>query len=144
QNSLSLMSVDKLTGAATPIGPIGEDVAIPLNGSLAFDRARDVLYLIGATPDIFGGDFIVDLVSGHAELVGTIGSDLELASALAIATPGGPCMNATPAQWLSFDPGAGTVAPGDAASIAVTLDASGLAEGRYETDLCVRSNDPYR
>ena len=29
-------------------------------------------------------------------------------------------------------------------AIAVTLDASGLAEGRYEADLCVRSNDPYR
>jgi len=144
QNSLSLMEVDKGTGAATPIGPIGEDVAIPLNGSLAFDRASDILYLIGATPDILGGDYRVDLVSGHADLVGTIGADPELNAALAIATPGGPCTNAVPAPWLSFDPAAGTVAAGDAQAITVGLDATGLAEGRYEADLCVRSNDPYR
>jgi hypothetical protein len=144
QNSLALMQVDKVTGAATPIGPVGEDVAIPLNGSLAFDRARDILYLIGATPDILGGDFIVDLVSGHADLVGTVGGDPELLGALAIATPGGPCTNATPAPWLSFDPAAGTVAAGDAQAITVGLDATGLAEGRHEADLCLRSNDPYR
>lgn len=144
QNSLSLMQVDKTTGAATPIGPIGEDVAITLNGSLAFDRAGDVLYLVGATQDILGGDYIVDLVSGHADLVGTIGTDQELAGSLAIATPGGPCTNAAPASWLSFAPAAGTVAAGDAQAITVGLDATGLGEGRYEADLCVRSNDPYR
>jgi hypothetical protein len=144
QNSVSLMSVDKTTGVATPIGPIGEDVLILLNGSLAFDRARDILYMIGTTQDVLGGDYIVDLVSGHADLVGTIGADQELNAALAIATPGGPCTNAAPAPWLSFDPDAGTVAAGDATTISVGLDATGLAEGRYEADLCVRSNDPYR
>jgi len=144
QNSVALMEIDKSTGAATPIGPIGEDILILLNGSLAFDRARDILYLIGATQDVLGGDYIVDLVSGHAGLVGTIGTDPELAAALAIATPGGPCTNATPAPWLSFDPASGAVAAGTAQAITVGLDASGLGEGRYEADLCVRSNDPYR
>jgi len=144
QNSIALMEIDKTTGAATPIGPIGEDVLILLNGSLAFDRARDILYMIGATQDVLGGDYIVDLVSGHAGLVGTIGADQELDAALAIATPGGPCTGATPAPWLSFDPAAGTVPAGASQAITVGLDASGLGEGRYEADLCVRSNDPYR
>jgi hypothetical protein len=100
--------------------------------------------MTGATPDILGGDYIVDLASGHAGLIGTIGTDPELASALAIATPGGPCTNAAPAPWLSFDPAAGNVASGDNQTISVGLDATGLSAGRYEADLCLRSNDPYR
>ena len=144
QNSLSVMQVDKSTGIATPIGAIGDEVAIALNGSLAFDRAQNILYLIGATPDVLGGDYIVDLASGHAGLVGTVGEDPELLAALAIATPGGPCTNAPSAPWLSFDPAAGTVVAGGSQAITVGLDATGLGEGRYEADLCVRSNDPYR
>jgi hypothetical protein len=144
QNSGSLVRIESATGVATVIGPIGDEIALMLNGALAFDRTHNVLYMIGATADFFAGDYVVDLASGHAGLLGTIGTDLQLASALAIADAGGPCANAAPAPWLSFDPAAGGTAPGDTAPIAVTLDASGLAEGRYEADLCVRSNDPYR
>jgi len=144
QNTGSLIRFDSATRVATVIGEVGDEIALLLNGSLAFDRVHDVLYMIGATPDFYAGVYVVDLVSGHAGLLGTVGEDLQLASALAIADAGGPCTNATPAPWLSVDPVAGTVAPNDAASIAVALDASGLAEGRYEADLCVRSNDPYR
>jgi plastocyanin len=144
QNSGSLVRIDSASGNATVIGPIGDEVTLLLNGSLAFDRAHNVLYLIGATGEFLAGEYVVDLVSGHAGLLGTIGSDAQLGSAFAIADAGGPCANATPAAWLSFVPAAGSVAAGDSAPIAVTLEASGLAEGRYEADLCVRSNDPYR
>ena len=37
--------------------------------------------------------------------------------------------------WFAIDGGGWT---------SVGLDATGLGEGRYEADLCVRSNDPYR
>ena len=47
-------------------------------------------------------------------------------------------------SWLSFDPAAGSVVAGASQAITVVLDATGLAQGRYEADLCVRSNDPYR
>jgi hypothetical protein len=144
QNTGSLVRIDSASRAATVIGAVGDEITLLLNGSLAFDRAHNVLYMIGATADFFAGVYVVDLVSGHAGLLGTVGTDMQLASALAIADAGGPCSNATPAPWLSFAPDTGRVAPGDTASIAVTLDASGLAEGRYEADLCVRSNDPYR
>jgi len=144
QNTASLVRIDGETGFATVAGPIGDEVTLLLNGPLAFDRMHNVLYMIGATEEFLAGEYVVDLVSGHAGLLGTVGTDPQLASALALADAGGPCSNATPASWLSFDPDAGTVAPGDTASIAVTLDANGLAEGRYEADLCVRSNDPYR
>ena len=144
QNSNSLLQIDSHSGVATVVGPIGDEIAIMLTGALAFDRSRDVLYMTGATADILGGTYIVDLASGYAGLTGTIGTDQQLASALAIATAGGPCTGATPAAWLSFDPAQGVVAAGGEQSITVGLDASALAEGHYEATLCLHSDDPYR
>jgi plastocyanin len=44
--------------------------------------------------------------------------------------------------WLSLDPADGTVAAGDpATSVNVTLDATTLAPGVYNADVCVHSND---
>ena len=144
QNSNSLVEIDKTTGAMRLIGPLGDESLLLLSGPLAFDRASGVLYMTGATADILGGVYTVDLDTGHASLIGTIGPDQQLASALAIATAGGPCVNATPAPWLSFEPPAGTVAPGDSETIGVNLDATALSEGTYEANLCLRSDDPYR
>ena len=144
QNSNSLVEIDKTTGAMRLVGPLGDESLLLLSGPLAFDRATGVLYMSGVTADVLGGLYTVDLDSGHASLVGTIGEEQQLPSALAIATAGGPCVNATPAPWLSFAPPAGTVAPGDSETISVTLDATALTEGTYEANLCLRSDDPYR
>jgi hypothetical protein len=100
--------------------------------------------MTGATADVLGGLYSVDKGTGHASLIDTIGSEPQLASALAIATAGGPCVNAMPAPWLSFAASTGTVAAGTSQAISVTLDATTLAEGTYEANLCLRSNDPYR
>ena len=44
--------------------------------------------------------------------------------------------------WLTLDPTAGSVAPGDpATTVNVTLDAAGLTEGVYNATVCVDSND---
>lgn len=44
--------------------------------------------------------------------------------------------------WLTLDPVAGSVAPGDpAATVDVTMDAAGLAEGLYNATVCIDSND---
>jgi hypothetical protein len=144
QNTNSLIEIDSSSGVATVIGPIGEEVLLLLTGPLAFDRARDVLYMTGVTADILGGTYIVDLASGYASLTGTIGSDQQLASSLTIATAGGPCTDATPAPWLSFDPAEGVVTADGDDAISVGLDASALGEGHYEGTLCLRSDDPYR
>ena len=45
------------------------------------------------------------------------------------------------AAWLSVDPATGTVAPGEATEVALSLDATGLAAGEYTADLCITSND---
>jgi hypothetical protein len=144
QNSNSLVEIDKTTGTLRLVGPLGDESLLLLSGALAFDRASGALYMTGATADVLGGLYSVDKGTGHASLVDTIGSEPQLASALAIATAGGPCVNATPAPWLSFAASAGTVAPGTSQAISVTLDATTLTDGRYEANLCLRSNDPYR
>ena len=144
QNSNSLVEIDKTNGALRVVGPLGDESIIQLTGALAFDRATDVLYMSGVTADILGGVYTVDRTSGHASLVGTIGAEQQLANALAVATTGGPCVNATASPWLSFAPGEGVVAAGESQSITVGLDATALPAGTYEADLCLRSNDPYR
>lgn len=144
QNSNSLVEIDKTTGVARLVGPLGDESILLLVGPLAFDRASGALYMTGATADVLGGLYSVDKDTGHASLVDTIGTEPQLASALAIATAGGPCVNATPASWLSFGVAAGTVASNGSQAIGVTLDATALAAGTYEANLCLRSNDPYR
>jgi len=48
------------------------------------------------------------------------------------------------AAWLSLDPGGGTLAGAGYAIVTLALDATGLAEGAYQTDLVLTSNDPAR
>lgn len=54
---------------------------------------------------------------------------------------GAPCSGPN-ATWLSVAPVGTTVNGGDSAIVAVTADASGLAEGRYNADVCLSTNDP--
>ncbi len=46
------------------------------------------------------------------------------------------------APWLSMDPTSGSVDSGDTDSVSVLLDASSLAQGSYNANLCIDSNDP--
>lgn len=59
-----------------------------------------------------------------------------------VATFVGPCDNPADVPWLSLDLTAGTTVPGATTPVTVTLDATGLATGTYEANLCVASNDP--
>jgi uncharacterized repeat protein (TIGR02543 family) len=54
----------------------------------------------------------------------------------------GPCLNPSQITWLSVNPASGTTLPGESDDIVVTFDATGLAPGEYEGNLCVFSNDP--
>lgn len=130
QNSNSLVEIDKTAGAMRLVGPLGDESVLLVAGPLAFDRAIGARYMAGATADLLGGLYSVDLDTGHASLVGTIGEDQQLVDALGIATAGGPCVNAIPAPWLSFAPTTGAVAPGDSETISVNLDATGLTGER--------------
>ncbi len=46
------------------------------------------------------------------------------------------------APYLVLEPSSGSVAPGETAEISVTFDGSSLANGTFETDILVESNDP--
>jgi subtilisin family serine protease/subtilisin-like proprotein convertase family protein len=46
------------------------------------------------------------------------------------------------APWLSVAPGSGTVAPAASADLTVTMDPTGLADGSYQGNVCIASNDP--
>jgi len=45
-------------------------------------------------------------------------------------------------SWLSFNPDAGSTAPGDSSTPDVIIDSTGLNPGVYEATVCVFSNDP--
>lgn len=46
------------------------------------------------------------------------------------------------APWLSIDPTSGSVAGGASQTVTLSLDASGLAHGIHDANLCIESNDP--
>jgi hypothetical protein len=46
--------------------------------------------------------------------------------------------------WLTVTPTTGTIAPGDSATLAVTVNAADLAPGLYRARVVIRSNDPRR
>lgn len=46
--------------------------------------------------------------------------------------------------WLSVDPGPWTLAPGEAAAVAVTVDPSGLEPGEYRARVILLTDDPRR
>lgn len=47
-----------------------------------------------------------------------------------------------PPSWLHIDPTVASVPPSSSVDVAVTMDAAGLAEGRYDARLSIRTNDP--
>ena len=44
--------------------------------------------------------------------------------------------------WLSVSPTSGSVQPGNSATITVTIDTTGLAEGNYSAEIVIANNDP--
>ena len=44
-------------------------------------------------------------------------------------------------SWLSFSPASGTVTPGSSQNISITLDATSLSAGTYQSNLVINNND---
>jgi subtilisin-like proprotein convertase family protein len=55
---------------------------------------------------------------------------------------GAVCSNPGDVPWLSVSPTHGTTAPAATTAVDVTFDATGLAAGVYNANLCVSNNDP--
>jgi hypothetical protein len=139
-----LFAIDKDTAKAAPIGSLGFDAAGVVG--LDFDDATGKLYL--AALDGRAGIsnlYTLDTLTGEASPVARrqqLG-DGRQHYALAIAS-GGPCVPPTEVPWLSVSPASGTIAPGGSDDVTVQMDASQLAVGMHQADVCVGSNDPVR
>lgn len=138
----ALISIDKATGATTPIGLLG--VEATGDQGLAFDDTTGILYWARYDAAAEGGPLsemrTIDTFDGSTTLIGPIGDGRAELDAFAIGATG-DCSTPENIPWLAMSPPAGTVDPGDTADIDVTLDATGLDPGVYRAMICVNSND---
>lgn len=134
-----LFSIDKTTAQAVPIGPIGFDANY--SQSMDFDHGANVLYLAGYGEFSGGAMYTIDTGTGHATMLGSFRSNANYYG-LSIASFSGACATPRSVPWLSVDPAAGSLPPGESSTLGVHLDAGALSAGVYEATLCLRSSDP--
>ncbi len=133
-----LVSINKTTGAGTPIGPLGYDANF--GQGMGYDSETETLYLAAFNNFTFQAELrVADVTTGNTALVGVLGSafpgGLVQLGWLAIPGLGG-------VQWLSADPSEGIVPPGASMDVTVTFDATGMFGGDYNANLLVENNDP--
>ncbi len=138
----TLSAIDKTDATAVTIGPLGLGDPNFIQ-DMDFDRLTDTLYW---SAYLGGGDTrmtTVDVTTGAATEVGTIGGQNELLS-MAIATPAGPafCTDPSIIPWLVTAPNAGTAEAGESDTLTIVLDARGLDSGVYQARVCVTTTDP--
>ncbi|MEZ5483577.1 MAG: M36 family metallopeptidase [Lysobacteraceae bacterium] len=88
------------------------------------------------TPFLSGGDFRIGF-----RYVGIDAADVKIDAVTISDTTPVPCDDPMGAPWISFDLSDGVVPPAGTQDVNVTFDASGLAEGVYNANVCVVSND---
>jgi hypothetical protein len=142
----ALVAIDKASGAATVIGPLGFNAEFA--EGLDFDAASGVLYFAAVNDEsVFSQPaqmYTVDPATGHANLIGGISADPAGAqvSAFAIAVAGGACATPADVPWLDVSPVSATTLPGMTSTATVAFDATSLDAGTYTATLCIASNDP--
>jgi uncharacterized delta-60 repeat protein len=134
----ALVAIDKTTGEAAIVGPLG----IAVDGadfSADFDESTGILYFANGSRL-----YTVNLVTGTATLLGpglSIDGEPVRIDGLSIAVAGGDCAAPSQVPWLRVQQTAGTTPPAAQAQVTVDLDARDLTPGTYEANLCVFSND---
>ncbi len=133
-----LVSIDKTTGAGTPIGSLGFDANF--GQGMGYDGETGTLYLAAFNNFTFQAELrVADVTTGSTALVGVLGADvpggLVQLGWLAIPGLGG-------VKWLSLDPSEGIVPPGTSVDVTVTFDATGMFGGDYNANILVNNNDP--
>lgn len=139
-----LVAIDKRNGDWRGIGPLG--VAVSNIGSIDFDPRSGVIWYaghprlphIGAFPE--PAIWTLNPANGRASVVGPVVFGYDL-FAFALAVPYAGCTLPANVPWLSFDATSGTTVADELAPLAATFDATHLAAGVYEANICVRSND---
>ncbi|MBO9663958.1 choice-of-anchor J domain-containing protein [Dokdonella sp.] len=145
----SLLMIDKHTGEAIVIGPLDPSAV----GALAFDYdpALGKFYLLSSlrlSDPGSGALWTVDPSSAVTELQAEIfGIDFARAlwQSLAVARRTSACTAPRDVPWLSLSPPDGSIAAGGPnQTLGIDFDGAGLADGTYEANLCLYSNDPMR
>jgi hypothetical protein len=139
-----LIAVDKRNGSWAGIGAVGFELSNI--GGIAFDPRSGLIWYAGhpfqpnvaltPTPAIY----TINAGSGRASEVGPTLDQIDL-TAFSLAIPYAGCSAPGDVPWLHVAPASGANAGGQGVVATATFDASGLAAGRYEANLCVRSND---
>ncbi|MBA8889359.1 hypothetical protein FHW12_003602 [Dokdonella fugitiva] len=138
----TLVAIDKATGQASVVGPLGVDAKFAQG--IKFDRATGVLYWTSYDATGAAAVATIDPITGTPTPVAPSGDHRQL-FALAIAKAGGDCTQPLDAPWLTLSTAAGTLAQGAPFGVYdVTFDATALAPGDYAASICVFSNDPTR
>jgi hypothetical protein len=136
----SLLAIDKTTGHASVVGPLGVDAKFAQ--SIKFDRSNGTLYWTSYDATGAAAVATISPVTGVPTPIAPSGDHRQL-FALAIAKAGGDCTQPLDASWLSLETSSGTAQPGAAYGLYnVAFDATTLAAGTYTATICVFSNDP--
>jgi len=136
----TLVAIDKTSGAAEVIGSLGIDAVF--GQGLDFDAETGVLYLNSMALDS-ATMYTVDPATGATTQVGPSAVEVD---SMAIAHSGIVCSTQADAPWLTYDVASGTVTPdpdqSHPATVNLGFDATNLAPGSYDANLCIYSNDP--
>jgi hypothetical protein len=135
-----LLAIDKTTGVAQAIGPLGFDANYAQD--MDFDPSTGVLWYAGYDKYGLGAMYTLDTTNGHAALVGPFPQGTEIA-AFSVAVPSEGCASPEDVPWLSVSPASGTTSAGEDSVATVAFDATNLASGVYQANVCVHSNDAH-
>ncbi len=138
----TLYSISKNDGTVQPIGS-GLGFDFNYAEGMDFDPSTGILYFAGFDRGGtgLGSMYTIDTTTGVATLIAPIGPNGVETDAFAIAVASGPCATPTDVPWLSENPISGTTPSGGNDPVTVTFDATGLAGGTYDANICVNTND---
>ncbi len=132
----SIYTIDTTTGAATLVGLTG--YLANFAQGMDFDNQDGTLYIFlyqGSGANIYG---TVNLATGAVTPLATTNPTGEFEGATQTL---GLCIP-NDYSWLAVNPTAGTTPAPGSTPVDVTFDSTGLVDGTYTGQLCVRSNDP--
>lgn len=136
------VAIDKSNGTAAVISSLGFDANYAQG--LDFDAYTGTLYYAAFNNSTGEAEmYTINQANGALTLVAPIGADptsTQLA-AFAIARLGGICAYPNDVPWLAFSNGRGSTVAGDHTPLTITFDASDLAAGTYNANVCVTNND---
>ncbi|MEK9137179.1 MAG: hypothetical protein AAB393_08655, partial [Bacteroidota bacterium] len=111
-------SVNKATGAATLIGPIGFDANFAQD--MDYDNTTGTLYMAAYNNSLSRGELrTVNTTTGSTFLIGPLGATASEVDPIAIKGAGGPS-----ADWLAVVPTTGTIAASDSVQFTARFDAT--------------------